>query len=151
MFSHWTCFSVLDGCIICLTSIISVVWKEKVWHCWVNIFCFKSSFACIWSNHFDDTEIFDKVIPWFRSPPLLVSIVSLCHSCSYLLWSFFDGSPMICSIHKGFCLRQGISSPISDLSERLLLEERDPAATPQESLYEAPPFDEVSHFTPLWQ
>ncbi|KAG5535652.1 hypothetical protein RHGRI_023419 [Rhododendron griersonianum] len=47
------------------------------------------------------------------------------------------------SIHKGFCLRQGISSPISDLSERLLLEERDPAATPQESLYEAPPFDEV--------
>ncbi|WOG93100.1 hypothetical protein DCAR_0312381 [Daucus carota subsp. sativus] len=47
------------------------------------------------------------------------------------------------SIHKGFCLRQGISSPISDLTERLLLEERDPAAKPQESLYEAPPFDEV--------
>ncbi|XP_021897473.1 uncharacterized protein LOC110814356 [Carica papaya] len=47
------------------------------------------------------------------------------------------------SIHKGFCLRQGISSPISDLTERLLLEERDPPATPQESLYEAPPFDEV--------
>ncbi|GMP28031.1 hypothetical protein CsSME_00003746 [Camellia sinensis var. sinensis] len=49
----------------------------------------------------------------------------------------------MCSIHKGFCLRQGISSPISDLTERLLLEERDPPATPQESLYEAPPFDEV--------
>ncbi|KAF6176158.1 hypothetical protein GIB67_023449 [Kingdonia uniflora] len=47
------------------------------------------------------------------------------------------------SIHKGFCLRQGISSPISDLTERLLLEERDPPPVPQESLYEAPPFDEV--------
>lgn len=50
---------------------------------------------------------------------------------------------LFCSIHKGFCFRQGISSPISDLTERLLLEERDPPATPQESLYEAPPFDEV--------
>ncbi|GAB4846998.1 hypothetical protein Ancab_026010 [Ancistrocladus abbreviatus] len=47
------------------------------------------------------------------------------------------------SVHKAFCLRQGISSPISDLTERLLLEERDPPVTPQESLYEAPPFDEV--------
>ncbi|KAM1529472.1 hypothetical protein ACFX1Z_018679 [Malus domestica] len=47
------------------------------------------------------------------------------------------------SIHKGFCFRQGISSPISDLTHRLLLEERDPPATPQESLFEAPPFDEV--------
>ncbi|KAK4416210.1 hypothetical protein Salat_2446500 [Sesamum alatum] len=47
------------------------------------------------------------------------------------------------SIHKGFCLRQGVSSPITDLTERLLLEERDPPATPQESLFEAPPFDEV--------
>ncbi|GFY93821.1 hypothetical protein Acr_09g0002670 [Actinidia rufa] len=47
------------------------------------------------------------------------------------------------SVHKGFCLRQGLLSPISDLTERLLLEERDPAATPQESLYEVPPFDEV--------
>ncbi|XP_024172242.1 uncharacterized protein LOC112178316 [Rosa chinensis] len=47
------------------------------------------------------------------------------------------------SIHKGFCLRQGISSPISDLKTRLLLEERDPPAIPQESLSEAPPFDEV--------
>lgn len=50
---------------------------------------------------------------------------------------------MLCSIHKGFCFRQGVSSPISDLTERLLLEERDPPAMPQESLYEAPPFDEV--------
>lgn len=47
------------------------------------------------------------------------------------------------SIHKEFCLRQGVSSPISDLTERLLLEERDPPATPQESLFEVPPFDEV--------
>ncbi|XP_034691515.1 uncharacterized protein LOC117918750 isoform X1 [Vitis riparia] len=47
------------------------------------------------------------------------------------------------SIHKGFCFREGMSSPISDLTERLLLEERDPPATPQESLYEVPPFDEV--------
>ncbi|KAF2295203.1 hypothetical protein GH714_032110 [Hevea brasiliensis] len=47
------------------------------------------------------------------------------------------------SIHKGFCYRQGVSSPISDLTERLLLEEHDPPAVPQESLYEAPPFDEV--------
>ncbi|KAJ9170716.1 hypothetical protein P3X46_018805 [Hevea brasiliensis] len=47
------------------------------------------------------------------------------------------------SIHKGFCYRQGVSSPISDLTERLLLEEHDLPAVPQESLYEAPPFDEV--------
>ncbi|GMH24602.1 hypothetical protein Nepgr_026445 [Nepenthes gracilis] len=47
------------------------------------------------------------------------------------------------SVHKAFCFRQEISSPISDLTQRLLLEERDPPATPQESLYEAPPFDEV--------
>ncbi|XP_043804868.1 uncharacterized protein LOC110628491 isoform X3 [Manihot esculenta] len=47
------------------------------------------------------------------------------------------------SVHKGFCYRQGVSSPISNLTERLLLEERDPPAVPQESLYEAPPFDEV--------
>ncbi|KAF5736130.1 hypothetical protein HS088_TW14G00265 [Tripterygium wilfordii] len=47
------------------------------------------------------------------------------------------------SIHKGYCLRKGVSSPIADLTERLLLEESDPPATLQESLYEAPPFDEV--------
>ncbi|KAL3813608.1 hypothetical protein ACJIZ3_014876 [Penstemon smallii] len=47
------------------------------------------------------------------------------------------------SIHKGICLRKGVLSPITDLTERLLLEERDPPATLQESLYEAPPFDEV--------
>ncbi|KAK6923021.1 hypothetical protein RJ641_011325 [Dillenia turbinata] len=54
------------------------------------------------------------------------------------------------SIHKGFCLRQGMSSPISDLTERLLLEERDPAATPQETFYEAPPFDEASSLYSLY-
>ncbi|XP_042507490.1 uncharacterized protein LOC122083684 [Macadamia integrifolia] len=47
------------------------------------------------------------------------------------------------SVHKGFCFNQGISSPISDLTERLLLEERDLPVTSQESLHEAPPFDEV--------
>ncbi|VFQ69236.1 unnamed protein product [Cuscuta campestris] len=47
------------------------------------------------------------------------------------------------SIHKNVCSRQGVSSPISDLIERLLFEDRDHPATPTESLYEAPPFDEV--------
>ncbi|KAL0909604.1 hypothetical protein M5K25_020488 [Dendrobium thyrsiflorum] len=47
------------------------------------------------------------------------------------------------SIHKVFCRDQGISSPITDLTERLLFEERDPPAIPRESLLEAPPFDEV--------
>ncbi|GLU20002.1 hypothetical protein SLE2022_362200 [Rubroshorea leprosula] len=47
------------------------------------------------------------------------------------------------SIHKIFCFRQGIVSPISDLTKRLLLEEPDPPAIPPESMYEAPPFDEV--------
>ncbi|KAJ3673699.1 hypothetical protein LUZ60_005691 [Juncus effusus] len=47
------------------------------------------------------------------------------------------------SIHKVFCTRQGIPSPISDLTERLLFEERDPPALPQETFFEAPPFDEV--------
>ncbi|KAF6176565.1 hypothetical protein GIB67_034427 [Kingdonia uniflora] len=46
-------------------------------------------------------------------------------------------------IYKGFSPRQGISSPISDLTGRLLLEERNPPPVPQESLYKAPPFDEV--------
>ncbi|XP_042385294.1 uncharacterized protein LOC121976936 isoform X1 [Zingiber officinale] len=46
-------------------------------------------------------------------------------------------------IHKVFCCRQGVSSPILDLTERLLLEDRDPHLTPQDTVYEAPPFDEV--------
>ena len=47
------------------------------------------------------------------------------------------------SIHKGFFFHKGISSPILDLTLRFHLEERDPLANPQESLYEVPPFDEV--------
>ncbi|KAJ3702566.1 hypothetical protein LUZ61_006271 [Rhynchospora tenuis] len=47
------------------------------------------------------------------------------------------------SIHKLFCNHQGIPSPISDLTERLLYEERDPPALSQEMFYEAQPFDEV--------
>nr|XP_040254024.1 uncharacterized protein LOC109744270 [Aegilops tauschii subsp. strangulata] len=47
------------------------------------------------------------------------------------------------SIHKVFCSRQGVSSPISDLTERLLFEDRDPPAVTQECSVEAPPFDEV--------
>uniref|UniRef100_A0A2P2LJH2 Uncharacterized protein MANES_12G099700 n=2 Tax=Rhizophora mucronata TaxID=61149 RepID=A0A2P2LJH2_RHIMU len=47
------------------------------------------------------------------------------------------------SIHNSYCIHQGISSPITDLTERLLLEECDPPAVPQESLYEVPPFNEV--------
>jgi hypothetical protein len=47
------------------------------------------------------------------------------------------------SIHKIYCMRQGISSPISDLTERLLFEDRDPPVVPQECSLEAPPFDEV--------
>ncbi|KAI3503339.1 hypothetical protein L1887_31779 [Cichorium endivia] len=38
------------------------------------------------------------------------------------------------SIHKGFCFRRGISSPITDRTERLLLEERDLSVTPKEGL-----------------
>ncbi|XP_028760486.1 uncharacterized protein LOC114719193 isoform X2 [Neltuma alba] len=47
------------------------------------------------------------------------------------------------SIHRAYCLRQGVTSQISDLNERLLLEERDPPAAPQDTLYELPPFSEV--------
>ncbi|GJR62581.1 zinc knuckle CX2CX4HX4C containing protein [Tanacetum coccineum] len=52
------------------------------------------------------------------------------------------------SIHKGFCFHQGISLPITNLTERLLLEERDLPATPQEGLFEAPPFDEFIYHAP---
>ncbi|RCV42863.1 hypothetical protein SETIT_9G249500v2 [Setaria italica] len=47
------------------------------------------------------------------------------------------------SIHKVYCTHQGISSPLSDLTERLLFEDRDPPVVPQECSLEAPPFDEV--------
>lgn len=47
------------------------------------------------------------------------------------------------SIHKAFCTRQGIQSPISDLTERLLFEDRDPPVVPPECSLKAPSFDEV--------
>ncbi|KAF7828742.1 uncharacterized protein G2W53_019906 [Senna tora] len=47
------------------------------------------------------------------------------------------------SIHRAYCSHQGVVSSISDLTERLLLEEHDPPATPQDTFYEVPPFDEV--------
>ncbi|KAG8043239.1 hypothetical protein GUJ93_ZPchr0113g33323 [Zizania palustris] len=47
------------------------------------------------------------------------------------------------SIHKVLCSRQGISSPISDLIEQLLFDDRDPPAILQECSLEASPFDEV--------
>ncbi|XP_031498854.1 uncharacterized protein LOC116263305 isoform X2 [Nymphaea colorata] len=47
------------------------------------------------------------------------------------------------SIHKEFCYRQGVVSPVSDVIEHLLVKERDPPATPQEGLCEAPLYDEV--------
>ncbi|XP_075090602.1 uncharacterized protein LOC107764759 isoform X2 [Nicotiana tabacum] len=68
----------------------------------------------------------------------LLSSVLRAHLCAY--------DPLFAmslSIHKLFCFRQGVPSPISDLTQRLLLEDRDPPATPLESFYEAPPFDEV--------
>lgn len=61
------------------------------------------------------------------------------------IFLFFCISCLFYSIHRVYCLRQGITSPISDLTERLLLEERDPSATPQDILYEVPPFDEVRY------
>lgn len=64
-------------------------------------------------------------------------------SVNFSLSLSLDVSPIYCSIHRGFSFRQGFSSPVADLTERLLLDERDPPATPQESSYEAPPFDEV--------
>ncbi|KAM0948876.1 putative CTLH/CRA to LisH motif domain-containing protein [Dioscorea sansibarensis] len=47
------------------------------------------------------------------------------------------------SIHKVFCTHQDIPSPISDITERFLFEDRDPPITSHESLYEVPPFEEV--------
>lgn len=122
---------------LALLAVFSVVWKEEVRHCWPIIHCIKSSFTCIWSCIFDDVKIFDKVR--ILSPSFILlwcaRFIAVVLNLVFLLHPH--------SIHKGFCFRQGISSPISDLPERLLLEERDPPATPQETLYEAPPFDEV--------
>lgn len=70
---------------------------------------------------------------------LLCELIPLWNCLSYFYFGFLS----FYSIHRAYCLRQGITSPISDLTERLLLEDRDPPATPQDILYEAPPFDEV--------
>lgn len=128
-----------------------VVWKEEEWYCGDAFFHSKISLACIWSNFFNDLEILDKVKCQLLVTPFWSTRFSSMYVFSSCIgWGRFS---LHCSIHKGFCFRQGISSPISDLTERLLLEERDPPAIPQESLYEAPPFDEVwfqvELFTPL--
>ncbi|PHU27360.1 hypothetical protein BC332_05692 [Capsicum chinense] len=72
----------------------------------------------------------------------LLSSVLRAHLCAYDPL-FAMSLRYLISIHKLFCFRQGVPSPISDLTQRLLLEDRDPPATPIESSYEAPPFDEV--------
>ena len=124
-----------------------MVWKEEVWHCRAIVHRIKSSFTCIRFCLFNDAKIFDKVC--------LHSLGFICEFCLFMCKCssfianmlislfFFFFQPWSISIHKGFCFRQGISSPISDLTERLLLEERDSPATPPETLFEAPPFDEV--------
>lgn len=134
-------------------SHVSVVWKEEVWYCWTNVLCPTSSYAGIWSSLLYDFEIPDKVFS-SSSPSLpfpfpnththkwwVVHLLKVCIECKIQVILLFFA--LSCSIHKGFCFREGVSSPISDLTERLLLDERDPPATPKESLYEAPPFDEV--------
>ncbi|KAJ8567241.1 hypothetical protein K7X08_019449 [Anisodus acutangulus] len=72
----------------------------------------------------------------------LVSSVLRAHLCAYDPL-FAMSLRYLISVHKLFCFRQGVPSPLSDLTQRLLLEDRDPPATPLESSYEAPPFDEV--------
>lgn len=81
-----------------------------------------------------------------RCESLFLTCIQACHihSCSFILISIhFFCHLENCSIHKVYCFRQGIQSPISDLTQRLLFEDRDPPGIPQEILYEAPPFDEV--------
>lgn len=46
------------------------------------------------------------------------------------------------STHNSYCSRQGAVSPIAELSNALLEKEKDPPATPQDCLLEAPKFDE---------
>ncbi|GJX78353.1 hypothetical protein Tco_0325164 [Tanacetum coccineum] len=71
----------------------------------------------------------------FKLAELMTSVLRA-HSHAYDLL-FLDGN----SIYNQDT--QGISSPIIYLIERLLLEERDLPVTPQEGLFEAPPFEEV--------
>ena len=76
----------------------------------------------------------------------IIFVFLLCYEVNAKGSYFF----LFCSIHKVFCFRQGIPSPISDLTQRLLFEDRDPQATAQESLYELPPFDEVDILLKLY-
>nr|XP_024373806.1 uncharacterized protein LOC112281474 isoform X3 [Physcomitrium patens] len=46
------------------------------------------------------------------------------------------------SIHDNFCQRQALASPILHICSNLLSKDRDPPATPQERLLEAPKFSE---------
>lgn len=46
------------------------------------------------------------------------------------------------SVHNGYCQRQALPSPILDICSNLLFKDRDPPATPQECLLEAPKFSE---------
>lgn len=88
---------------------------------------------------------------WCKFESLDTISTEICTTGILVLFVLSSILHAICSIHKGFCLHQGFSSPITDLTERLLLEERDPPATPQESLSEAPPFDEVRYTKNLFR
>eukprot|EP00250_Pteridium_aquilinum_P000798 c10963_g1_i1 orf=536-2674(-) len=46
------------------------------------------------------------------------------------------------STHNSYCSRQGVASPIADVSNALVDKEKDPPATPHDCLLEAPKFDE---------
>lgn len=46
---------------IMLALSFAVVWNEEDWTSWIDVLCVKSSLACIWSNIFNGSEIFDKV------------------------------------------------------------------------------------------
>ena len=61
----------------CASSIFSVVRKEEVWNCWIDVLCLKSSFTCIRSSLFNDVEILDKVI---------IQLWSICLYWIFLPW-----------------------------------------------------------------
>lgn len=50
---------------------------------------------------------------------------------------------IICSLHNGYCKRQGETSSIAEICSNLLSKDRDPPATPQEAVTEIPKFSEV--------
>lgn len=128
-------FWIIRNCTFCS----SVGREKKVWNGWTDVICLESFFASIWSTIFNDTKISDKV---YSFSTLLLSIVFSLNLMNHLFY--------LTSIHKGFCFHQGISSAVSDLTHRLLLEERDAPAPPLESMYEVPPFDEVTWQLASW-